>query len=242
MTPLQPTPTPLPPDELARWHRLRLLAGAATPGPWFWHKEDGRTTSGARVMNNPHTMAFEIDAGKKHGVQIVTVIAWKEPTWVQAQSNAKYIAACDPATILALLDERDALLARLEMTDVSYLRALSRECSADERTAQVLEQLNDCRRSLAIQAGQAEAAEAKVVEGVEIIKTQRARITALEAERRTPGFAEKCPLSGERLPCHATPMSYPDDCYYPEVCPIKAIRPAPEQTTPAQPGGSGGGR
>lgn len=83
---------------------LLKLAGEATPGPWFWHKEDGRRTNSARVMNNPQTMAFEIDAGKKFGKQIVSVVAWKEPSWVQAQRNARFIAACSPEVIKALCE------------------------------------------------------------------------------------------------------------------------------------------
>ena len=80
------------PDTMA----LRRLAEAATPGPWrhFHH-----ATSGTNAV--------------KHDGR-TDIVAWqgfddsdrKEP---RHAANAEYIAACDPQTILALLDRLDAL-------------------------------------------------------------------------------------------------------------------------------------
>lgn len=68
--------------------------------------------------------------------------------------------------LLATLTAKDNIIAGLTRyvanKDAAYLRALAREVSADGRTAQVLEQLSDARRSFAIQAGQAETAESRV--------------------------------------------------------------------------------
>ena len=72
--------------------RLRALAEAATPGPW----EDVSNRYGYDVSE---TWAVEPVAPSVHNICHVTV----------GQRDAAYIAAADPQTVLALLDEIERL-------------------------------------------------------------------------------------------------------------------------------------
>ena len=75
---------------------LRALAEAATPGPWHVHGQPGRDYGpGGRLW------WLESDAENDIGD-------------VEHTNDAAYIAAASPDRILALLDERDALLAEVD--------------------------------------------------------------------------------------------------------------------------------
>lgn len=112
---------------------LRTLAKAATPGPWV---ERGRDIDHDRFVaegRNPADSAglgCEVDGPPE---------AWHRGQF-ERHADAAYIAACDPQTILALLDELETLRAALgdiatmlpgsvplPMTEEQYLRAMLHE-------------------------------------------------------------------------------------------------------------------
>jgi len=65
---------------------LRRLAEAATPGPWAYAPISAESELGKHLPRRTE----------------------------QEEADARYIAAADPAAVLALLDERDALAAEVE--------------------------------------------------------------------------------------------------------------------------------
>ena len=69
---------------------LRTLAAAATPGPW--------------------TPTTRLDAWT---IATIATASGKRIAFADHMTDAAYIAAADPATILALLDQRDALAKQL---------------------------------------------------------------------------------------------------------------------------------
>ena len=74
-----------------RLQELRRIAEAATPGPWEVVGLSGY--GGLYALRMPHR------SGR----------TWYGVECIKRREDAKYFAACDPDTILALLDERDAL-------------------------------------------------------------------------------------------------------------------------------------
>ena len=87
---------------------LRRLAEAATPGPWYldgpwWYGDD----------DSAYCISTAEDAGR-----IAVTIA--PPRYIFGgerevrDANARFIAAANPAAVLALLAERDALAAKVE--------------------------------------------------------------------------------------------------------------------------------
>ena len=78
---------------------LRRLAENATPGPWDYYRP------------HPNYRAYAVDRvmpGGYLGEDVATTGG------VYAEENGAYIAAANPAVVLALLDERDALAAKVE--------------------------------------------------------------------------------------------------------------------------------
>ena len=86
---------------------LRQLAEAATPGPWRTDSMGGRP-------------GIEADGLSVVVVQDPEIPADEAGVWGEndGANNAAYIAAANPQAILALLDERDALRAALDMAKV----------------------------------------------------------------------------------------------------------------------------
>lgn len=80
-----------------RYEKIRkALAMGPTPGPW--ELRDGRTDTVENAQGYPVcTVHYHPDERYSHG------------------TRAAYIAACDPDTIAALLEERDALREALKM-------------------------------------------------------------------------------------------------------------------------------
>lgn len=79
---------------------LREKAEKATRGEWFWD-----TANSVCSLRS-----------KQNGGRVVVDIAYggTQPSTVNIQNaNAAYIAAANPQAVIALLDERDALAARL---------------------------------------------------------------------------------------------------------------------------------
>lgn len=72
---------------------LAKLAEAATPGPWQWVGDD------LRSLNSSHSVI--VDGGS-------------EGMWIPSDGDAAFIAAANPATVLALLAEIAALRAESE--------------------------------------------------------------------------------------------------------------------------------
>ncbi|TSE32972.1 hypothetical protein LCC91_07875 [Tepidimonas taiwanensis] len=78
-----------------RYERIRkALEKELTPGPW--EIKDGRTDTVESVQGYP-----------------VCTVHWQPDERYGHGSRAVYIAACDPDTIRALLEERDALREQL---------------------------------------------------------------------------------------------------------------------------------
>ena len=110
-------------DELAM--KLKAVAKKATPGPWYVHDkpcEDGN---------------YGIDTSDKEFLA-EAVVWWgfsRQSIW--REEDAKYIAASNPAAILALLEERDAYKKRIaELNDT-----LERECEKSRRMASRIAEL-----------------------------------------------------------------------------------------------------
>ena len=94
-----------------RYERIRAaLAMGPTPGPWFEvHHEDGRWTDIYQRSNRYATPVVYVPPLSVHDENGV----WKKNK-DETAANAKHVAACDPDTIRALLEERDALAAEVE--------------------------------------------------------------------------------------------------------------------------------
>lgn len=87
---------------------MRKLARAATPGPWRL----GSQNDEAVVMTRAPLEYYWWSPG--HQPYML------ERDGLYPKADAAYIAACDPQTILALLDERDALRAALSKIAADY--------------------------------------------------------------------------------------------------------------------------
>lgn len=98
---------------------LRALAEAATPGPW--------EAQGGLVVAQPGPLAKYV------------CDAFDEPQ--ASERDASFIAAANPAAILALLDERDALAAKVERVE-----ARARRCRPDPRRTRRPAVTNYCLR------------------------------------------------------------------------------------------------
>lgn len=87
-----------------RYEKIRkALEMRPTPGPW--ELRDGRTDTIENAQGYPVcTVNYHPDERYGHG------------------TRAAYIAACDPDTIRALLDERDALAAKAERLAMALRR------------------------------------------------------------------------------------------------------------------------
>jgi hypothetical protein len=93
-----------------RYEKIRqALAMGPTPGPWYWIGDS---------LTHRQFNIYAINGTDKHIATVNDLPV--EKLWaldqVESEATAKLIAACDPDTIRALLDERDALrkaLARL---------------------------------------------------------------------------------------------------------------------------------
>ena len=86
---------------------LRRLAEAATPGPWAWDQHRVPTLNGQ--AGDPDLYVYEtavIEA--EHSGECGCRSACELELNV-ADADAKFIAAADPTTVLALLDEIAAL-------------------------------------------------------------------------------------------------------------------------------------
>jgi K+/H+ antiporter YhaU regulatory subunit KhtT len=112
----------------------RALAMGPTPGPWeVINKTDVFTPLGARN-------AAGVEAAANDGWHIAdcdTGPSFTEEgkeekiSYEEKRANAGFIAACDPDTIRALLDERDALAAEVERL-AEALRELEEREQRDE--------------------------------------------------------------------------------------------------------------
>ncbi len=85
--------------------KLRQLASAATPGPW--ESEAAATRVGALHRVTYAAAADGMNAGARF------VVANAEGTEGNDRNNAAFIAAANPATFLAMLDEIDRLRAKV---------------------------------------------------------------------------------------------------------------------------------
>ncbi|HEN8532954.1 TPA: ead/Ea22-like family protein [Pseudomonas aeruginosa] len=85
---------------------LRRLAEAATPGPWSCNRHWA-------IVGGP-TLEFTNGAAQ----QQIAMACWQ--SWMheeELRNNAAFMAAANPKTILALLDEIDGLRSRLEIDE-----------------------------------------------------------------------------------------------------------------------------
>ena len=83
------------PDLTPDLAELRRLAEAATPGPWEWDDDHARP-------------------GLRHGRSFGGVLFRCGALYGPDAADAAFIAAANPAVVLALLAERDALAAKVE--------------------------------------------------------------------------------------------------------------------------------
>jgi hypothetical protein len=102
------------------FERLRELAQAATPGPWYHHNPDDALymnafyISESPVEHEPEEEEFHKACIALTLYQIGRIGGNRLVTHPQYAENTAYIAAADPSTILALLAELDRLRSGLE--------------------------------------------------------------------------------------------------------------------------------
>lgn len=87
--------------------KLRKLALSATPGPWF--RSIGR-------IGDYDIMTYDIgpNGDRKDFEQYEDAFAYTLTTNEDGEANGAFIAACDPDTILSLLDEIATLKKKLK--------------------------------------------------------------------------------------------------------------------------------
>ena len=112
---------------------LRRLAEAATPGPWFAHEAKRSANTKYRWVGRRHH--------QQNGSGVCRIIGDPGPP-DRKDADAAYIAAANPAAILALLDRlrdaearearlREALEAAPDAIDAAYSQALDEEQGND---------------------------------------------------------------------------------------------------------------
>lgn len=122
---------------------LRRLAKAATPGPWSCNRHWA-------IVGGP-TLEFTNGAAQQ---QIAMACRQSWMSEEELRNNAAFMAAANPKTILALLDEIDGLLAQ-HGRDSSELRALCQARDDARKERDRLKAENEALRG-ALQAVQAE--------------------------------------------------------------------------------------
>ena len=108
--------------------RLRTLAAKATPGPW----EASSANLIGRLWNDEWR---QLAVTNNHD-------GWSSD---EARDNAAFISACDPQTIIALLDrvaEQDARIDRLLDCIEMIRRVLAKEGGVDLTTEQMTDAIN----------------------------------------------------------------------------------------------------
>ena len=99
---------------------LAALAEAATPGPW----ENG---------------GDEVYSGERETYQLIARIVGG---WAMQEANAPYIAAASPDVVLALLAERDALLAEVDRLTAQHASCCEQNVAAERaRIAEAVREL-----------------------------------------------------------------------------------------------------
>lgn len=81
-----------------RLTELRELAERATPGPWEWWNRDGSRWSPVRDTDNPWRLSSDIEGG-------VLDFRYRD---ILLFDDARYIAACSPEVIKALVAVAEA--------------------------------------------------------------------------------------------------------------------------------------
>jgi hypothetical protein len=128
-----------------RYERIRAaLAMGPTPGPWeVINGTDVFTPLGAR---NAAGVEAAVDAGWHvadcdMGSSFTEEGKEEKISYEEKRANAGFIAACDPDTIRALLDERDALAAEVERLAEALRELEEREQRDEALLRQALEAL-----------------------------------------------------------------------------------------------------
>lgn len=118
---------------------LRKLAEAATPGPWAAWKMMSRNAYGV-VARHAQMAAVDVcgtwdsDGGDEH--------------CVNGMINSAYIAAANPATIIALCDEVERLRARVAEVELANEHAEASIRDATEKIASYVHVLRSLRAAV----------------------------------------------------------------------------------------------
>lgn len=216
------------PDRLTTEQRaeLRRLASEATAGPWMWTESNTTTKaealewlrehlshgddvplSGVGVPEHPKTDLGDDPQRPEHMVE--ACVTGNGPN---SSSNAQFIAASDPPTVLALLDEvDDARDEIVDLKDSNRARAKSMDWRKGEihRLVSALsaseQRVAQLERELAQKGGtHAEAARSAMGKGGATKPTHRAAVDF--ADLRGGGAARDTPLAEVR---EALETSYP---------------------------------
>ena len=116
---------------------LRRLAEAATPGPWeAFGAVDGR--------RGERWLGVTTDMRATEAARAGDVFAAQGCT----RQDVLFIAAANPAVVLALLDERDALAAKVERVRALATEWATQPTDYDEDTEQQIEDGNAILRAL----------------------------------------------------------------------------------------------
>lgn len=115
--------------------QLRALAEAATPGPWF-------SVSRGQYWGEDEGEVRDVDDQDVVGAEFVKPIGDVDTTRGQAwRRDTDFIAAANPATIIALLDEVEALRAEAARVGGYFIPLNSTDPFADEVQVQRMRQM-----------------------------------------------------------------------------------------------------
>ena len=107
-----------------RYERIRAaLAMGPTPGPW--------EVVGLAGYGGPYALRMPHRSG----------CTWYGVEGIKRREDAEYFVACDPDTILALLDERDALAAEVERLAEALRKLEGRDKALLRQALEALEQI-----------------------------------------------------------------------------------------------------
>lgn len=136
-----------------RYEQIRAaLAMGPTPGPWYGVRHEGSRWTDIYPGDNRRCVTPIVYVPPCNFLG-EDGISWKESSG-ETMANAKYVAACAPDTIRALLEERDALKAENERLRAAF-GDIRREASLTLRVWSDASELADSLGVVYLQAGAA---------------------------------------------------------------------------------------
>lgn len=127
---------------------LRKLAEAATPGPWRWMIEDYSLA----ILHGPEEHADHVISVSPCKSCLTHAETNKSPEWLWGrcwtpeETDAAFIAAANPKTVLALLAERDRLREALKEIEAFHVSGQADELQGISEGEYLSRQIERLRR------------------------------------------------------------------------------------------------